>query len=83
MTGLKGGRPRKEYKLARAGDNVQVWDAEGYAGSISLRKLCFYLRQLRNKNTGRVLPQPSTEQSGTRNEDKNTVAGFDGGEAVP
>lgn len=73
----KGGRPRKEYKVARSGDNIQVEDAAGYAGSISLRKLCLYLRQLRGKNTDQVSAQSSAEQSGTRNGDYNTTGKSD------
>lgn len=38
------GRPRKEYRLKRNGDSLQVYDRAGFVGSISLFELTRYLR---------------------------------------
>lgn len=40
-------RPRKPVRYVENGGSLKVWDDLGYAGSISMRDLAFFLRSKR------------------------------------
>lgn len=58
------GRPKKEFKIKRNGDSIQVFWSGEYVGSISLEKLCLFIIEEKRKGTERVSAQPHFIRTG-------------------
>ena len=48
---------KRDFRVKRNGNSLQLWDVKGYAGSWSLKELCLLTRAMRRTGTGVQLAQ--------------------------
>lgn len=53
---------KKTYRIKKNGESIQVYDLQGYAGSISLKDLCRIVRNRQPAGTETLLAQKSVKE---------------------
>jgi len=67
---------RKDYRIKKNGDSIQVYDLQGYAGSIPLKDLCRIVRNRQNAGTETLLAQKEPIQKDVEKPQKGTGKWF-------